>query len=201
MPPDSPLHSLGALEAPLRAVGLLLEASGRVERLVVVGGIAILLRGVRIRPTTDVDVMARAELDGSGYLRLVPAEPLSEELKAVVSRVARDFGLEEDWINTVIAAQWRTGPEDLPPGLEEELTWFITGGLHVGVAGRRALLALKLYAAVDTGPTSVHTQDLLALAPTEDELAEAAPWVRAQDPTPAFHTLLDQVLAHVRPQQ
>lgn len=71
MSPDSPLHSLGALEAPLRAVGLLLEASGRVERLVVVGGIAILLRGVRIRPTTDVDVMARAEPDGSGYLRLV----------------------------------------------------------------------------------------------------------------------------------
>ena len=39
---------------------------------------------------------------------------------------------------------------------------------------RSALLALKLFAAVDRGPRSVHMQDLLALRPTSLELKDAA---------------------------
>lgn len=43
--PDE-LSRLGQLRAPLEALGALLEAAGEPVRLVVVGGVAILLQGV-----------------------------------------------------------------------------------------------------------------------------------------------------------
>ena len=48
------------------------------------------------------------------------------------------------------------------------------------------------------GPSSVHYQDLLALRPTERELQTAVAWVREQDPTPEFSTIVEQVMTHVR---
>lgn len=68
----------------------------------------------------------------------------------------------------------------------------------MGLAGRADLIALKLHAAVDTDVRSRHYRDLLALAPTPDELAEAAVWVRAQDAGEGFATLVTEVIAHVR---
>jgi len=57
---------------------------------------------------------------------------------------------------------------------------------------------LKLFAATDRGPASVHVQDLIALAPNDAELDEAAEWVREQDAAPEFGRLVDGVLGHVR---
>jgi len=74
-------------------------------------------------------------------------------------------------MNTEIAAQWTQG---LPLWLAEDLTWRRYGDLKVGLAGRRTLIALKLFAAVDRGPRSVHYQDLVALEPALDELREVA---------------------------
>ncbi|NBC19387.1 MAG: hypothetical protein GVY18_18940 [Bacteroidetes bacterium] len=70
----------------------------------------------------------------------------------------------------------------------------------MGLAGRRTLLALKLFAAVDQGPESVHVQDLVALRPTEAELEEAASWVRAQDAAPEFASMTREVVRYVRRQ-
>ena len=98
-------------------------------------------------------------------------------------------------MNTEIGAQWDLG---LPPFLTDDLTWHRYGGLHVGLAGRRTLIALKLFAAVDQGPESVHYQDLVALAPTDEELNAAASWVRGQDTSPIFAEMLDQVTHRVR---
>lgn len=193
-----PLPSLGQLRAPIQALGDLLARAGEEAHLVVVGGVAILLRGVRARPTGDVDVLARGELTAGGGLRFVPPDPLPSAVQSAVARVARDFGLPSDWLNTVVAKQWRQRVFALPPGLIEETTWYTLGGLHMGIAGRRALIALKLYAAVDAGPRSVHTQDLLALAPAEFELSEATAWVAAQDASPEFATMLEQAIAYVR---
>ena len=81
----------------------------------------------------------------------------------------------------------------LPPGLLEETTWHVC----IGIAGRQALIALKLYAAADTGPRSVHTQDLMAMRPTRMELDAAREWVRQQDPSTPFQALLDDVCAHL----
>ena len=117
------------------------------------------MRGFRDRITTDVDVIATATIiDGSIIAH--PAEPLSQALQDGIRRVARDYGLPSDWLNTVIAKQWRGGTDAMPPGLTDDIEWRSFGGLTLGLAGRQPLIALKLYAAIDTGPNSVHTQDL-----------------------------------------
>lgn len=64
--------------------------------------------------------------------------------------------------------------------------------------GRRTLIALKLFAAVDRGPWSVHVQDLAALAPDDGELRDAAEWVGRQDVAPEFQAILEEVVEHVR---
>lgn len=189
---------MGQLRARLEALGDLLLAAGEEADLVVVGGVAILVRGVRTRVTTDIDVIARGEVMPGGALRLVPPDPLPAAVQSAVGRVARDFGLAPDWLNTVVAKQWRQGVFAPPPGLAEETIWYVLGGLHIGIAGRRALIVLKLYAAVDTDPRSLHMQDLLALAPADSELSEAAEWVAAQDASPGFATMLEQAVSYVR---
>lgn len=195
---DDVLEPLGKLKEPLEALGELLRANGEDHRLLVVGGVAILARRVRERVTTDVDVIALGEVQSDGGIRLVPPDPLPRVLQESIHRVARDFGLPLDWLNTVIVAQWEMGETSLPPGLLEESSWHQFGQLHIGIAGRHALIALKLYAAADTGPASVHTQDLMALRPTPQELREAAEWAQLQDASAGFQTVLAEMVAHVR---
>ena len=66
------------------------------------------------------------------------------------------------------------------------------------LVGRRALITLKLFATVDQGPKSVHHQDLVELAPTDDELREAAAWVETQDASPIFPQLVQEAVAFVQ---
>lgn len=181
------------LEEVLSAVGDLLEAQKRIG-IVVVGGASLNLLGLIERTTGDVDVIASVRSpEEKSELMLVPPDPVPEPLAKAIERVARDFNLPPDWMNTEIGAQWELSP---PPHLEEGLTWRQYGGLRVGLAGRRTLIALKLFAAVDQGPESVHYQDLTALGPTDEELNEAAEWVRAQDVSPVFAEMIDQVIRH-----
>ena len=178
----------------LSAVGELLEEKGETASIVVVGGASLNLSGLVNRATDDVDVIARAE--GDGESTLIPPDPMPEPLRDAVERVRRDFGLQPGWLNTAVANQWETS---LPPSLKEDLTWQTYGGLRVGVAGRRPLIALKLLAAVDQGgPQSVHYQDLVRLAPTDEELEEAREWARSEDPSPIVAQHIDQVIKHVR---
>src|ERR1700730_3026975 len=71
----------------------LAAAAARYE-LVIVGGSALLALGLIARPTREVDVVALQE---GGML--VKPEPLPAGLVAARDRVARDFGLPEDWLN------------------------------------------------------------------------------------------------------
>ena len=182
------------LERALTALGELLAVDGETARLVAVGGAALRLLGLVDRTTTDVDVIARVPSAASGRDVEHP-EPLPAPVVRAAAAVARDLGLPSDWLNTEIAAQWRTG---LPPGLGDDLTWLRfggpPGGLELGLVGRPTLVALKLFAAVDRGPGSVHFQDLRALAPTQVELDVAAAWVRTQDESAVFGKMVDQVV-------
>lgn len=145
------------------AVGDYLAAAGASAAIVVVGGSALAIHGWVDRVTSDVDVIAQGT-DRDGRRVLIPAQPLPASLLEAVRRVARDYNLPEDWLNTVIGAQWDSG---LPEGFADEVQWRRFGALEVGLAGRNSMIALKLFAAVDQGPTTVHFQDLATLQPTE----------------------------------
>lgn len=193
----SALSNSREIEQALRLVGELLEAGGLRFHVAVIGGSAVNLLGLVSRATTDVDILAFADVDAQGALHLRPPdEPLPPPLAHAARTVATDLGLDPNWLNTGPASQWRTG---LPPGLSERLDWRTYGGLVVGVAARYDLIFFKLYAAADDiGPSSVHFQDLVALAPTSDELEAAGHWVRDQDPSPDFAHVVSQVIKHAR---
>lgn len=181
----------GALKELLTALGEHLKGRGLEESIVVVGGAALCLRGLVPRTTRDVDVIATTDRLGETWER----PELSEALLALVARVARDFAVDEDWLNAVIGQQWVTG---LPPFITEGVDWLSFGGLQVGLAGRRTLIALKLFAEVDRVPNSVHLQDLFALAPTDGELEEAHQWVLTQDASSSFPEVVLEVVDRVR---
>lgn len=183
------------IEEALHAAGDLLRAAGEQVSVVVVGGATLNLLGIVRRSTSDVDVIARAFVDSSGVLRLIQAEPFPASLQTAIRTVARDFGLPEIWMNAAVGAQWVHG---LPPWILEDLTWRAYGNLQVGLVGRRTLVALKLFAAVDSGPRSVHLQDLLAIVPTDTELEESRNWVATQDANEAFPSMIDGVIEYVR---
>lgn len=109
--------------------------------------------------------------------------------------VARDFGLAPDWLNSVVGAQIHAR---FPPAIRDDLTWKRYAGLDVGFAGRRTLIALKLFAAADRARGSVHHQDLVALRPTDIELGEAERWVLTQDAAPKYPEIVREVIADVR---
>lgn len=155
------------------------------------------LHGLVQRTTNDVDVIARADPNDDS-LRLHEPEPFPEALKRAIATVARDLGLPEDWMNAVIGEQWKQG---FPASMREEIEWAnYGGGLDVGLAGRRTLIALKLYAAASDYADweSVHFQDLLALEPTDAELNEAKEWVFTQDLADGWPKVVEQVVEHVR---
>ena len=187
---------IDTLREAMRAVGDLLEAERAQVAIVVVGGATMNLLGFVSRTTHDVDVIARAAPPvGATPVILLPPDPLPDALTRAIARVSRDFGLPGDWMNTAVAEQWTQG---LPPWIADDIRWTTYGGLEVGLVGRRTLIALKLFAAVDQSVRSVHARDLVAIAPTDAELEEAAGWVRSQDASPLFPELVSQVVAYVR---
>lgn len=183
----------------LQRVGELLQARGEHFRIVVIGGAAMNLHGYVSRATTDVDILAfgtpaadtpAADPPAGGISR--PPHPLPEALRESAGAVAREMNLSPDWLNDGPATQWELG---LPDGLERRVRWRSFANLDVGLAGRLDLIFFKLYAAADdTGPGSVHVQDLLALAPAPHELEAARAWVVSQDPGLAH--ICQEIIAH-----
>jgi hypothetical protein len=140
-----------------------------------------------LRPIKDIDVLA---LGGSQGLR--KADPLPSELTDATDRVATDFALEEDWLNS--------GPSDLmdlglPDGfMDRVITRQFGDSLIVHFASRFDQIHFKLYAVADHRGPARHEQDLRALTPTADELFTAARWTRTHDPSPGFKQELERVL-------
>lgn len=199
------LSGTSAIDEALDRVGQLLAARGSSYAIIVVGGAALNLLGIVDRATTDVDILAFADppepkrrgttTEPPRHIH-EPPEPMPSSLAGAARTVARDLGLAEDWLNTGPALQWRAG---LPPGLERRVHWRRYSALWVGLVDRYDLTFFKLFAAADSsGPRSVHYLDLVALRPTAKELSEAAEWVRTQDASSEFATILEQVLRHAR---
>ncbi len=170
------------LDEALDTLGVVLRQRGLAYDVTVVGGSGLLLLGLIIRPTQDLDIVALTE--GGIY---VSAEPLPTPLAEAARDVADVFGLPERWFNS--------GPTELldlglPVGFAERAEVRRYGALTIRLASRLDQIHLKLYAAVDQGPRSKHVGDVRALAPTPDELLQAARWARTHDPSSAFRGLL-----------
>jgi hypothetical protein len=194
------LHGDDSIRSALQRVGELLAASGNPIAVVILGGAALNMLHIVERPTVDVDILAFAAAEPNGAPRAEsiqpPPQPMPERLRRAAEQVASDLRLPPDWLNTGPALQWRAG---LPPGLASRVAWQQFAGLWVGLVDRYDLVFFKLFAAADAvGPQSVHYQDLLRLQPTAAELAAANDWVRTQDASAEFATVLDRVVRKCR---
>jgi len=182
------ITSQQAAEQVLRALGEQLSAAEEPYELVVIGGSGLLVLGMIERATRDVDVVAlRVGAD------LEKPDPLPGSLREARDRVARDFSLSEHWLNPGPASLLDF---ELPEGFLERVESRRYGDyLTVHFASRYDQIHFKLYAAVDAGPGK-HSQDLEALAPTPEELLQAARWARTHDSSPGFEEVQRRVLAH-----
>lgn len=176
------------LERALAALGETLEARGLRYELVAAGGSGLMLLGLSIRPTKDLDVLALVEDH-----HYVEAASLPEPLAAAIADVAATFGLPEDWLNPGPASLLDLG---LPEGFEERTETRTYATLVLHVAGRRDQICFKFYAAADLGPESKHAADLERLNPTEAELLEAARWAQTHDPSSGFRTMVLRALEY-----
>jgi hypothetical protein len=190
-------NKIPQIEEILSALGDILDAQRISVALVVVGGAALILDQHVQRATSDIDVIAISQEPNNPSNKLLsPPDRLAQDLAEPIRTIARDYDLPSDWLNTVVAAQWKTG---LPHGFHERVHWRRLGKLWVGTADRYDLVFLKLYAAADdVGTASVHFQDLLALEPTREELEETAKWVKSQDVSDQFAEVVEQVVEHAK---
>jgi len=160
-------------------------------RLVVCGGSALIATGLRQRTTNDADVVAMLSSTGE----LVNPDPLPPVLLEASAQVARDLGLQENWLNN--------GPSrnegglfqmGLPTGLASRLTKQVFGPrLAIHFIGRLDQIYFKLYAAADQRDDT-HIADLRALKPTEAELSDAARWAMTHDVSDGFKMVLTDLL-------
>lgn len=189
MSTDANLNSAEAMDRLLHALSEQLSLGGHRYDLIVIGGSALLALGLVSRPTQDIDVVVL-----TGGAGLDEALPLPEPLAEARRLVARDFGLPEDWLNSVAAADMlRLG---LPEGFDGAAD---SPGLRV-LPDRAVCVAPRpdpLQAPRDRRPWGWrHLADLRALEPTEAELLAAARWARTHDPSEGFRSLLSEALAY-----
>ena len=102
------------VEQALRLVGELLAADGNEYAVIISGGAALNLLGIVVRATTDVDILAfatpRADAAPDQSTLREPPEPIPAPLARAAATVARDLDLDEHWLNTGPALQWRLAP-------------------------------------------------------------------------------------------
>jgi hypothetical protein len=197
------LRSAADISTALSRVGDHLAYDRERFSIVVLGGAAINLHGIRDRPTSDVDIVAFTVdgIPGADLCKPPPALPAA--LERAAASVARDMGLENDWMNTGPALQWSQG---MPAGLASRLRWIHFGpsdypaiGLDVGIVDRYDLIFFKVYAAADHATRrSVHYIDLLALAPSDVELERAGEWVKSLNASPEYLRVVDDLVAYAK---
>jgi len=146
---------------------------------VVIGGSALGLMGIILRPTHDFDI-------------LVP------DLPAQIAAAARGFAELQRQTGVSLADDWlNNGPRQLgdvlPAGWRDRLQPIFAGqALVLATLGRPDLLKRKLFALCDRG---IDLPDCVALAPTSIELVEALPWVAEQDGNPDWPAHVEATFA------
>jgi hypothetical protein len=163
-------------------------------RLVVCGGSALIATGLRQRTTNDADVVAMLSANGE----LVSPDPLPPFLLEASAQVARDLGLQENWLNNEPSRNdgglFQLG---LPLGFTNRLTERVFGSrLTIYFIGRLDQIYFKLYAAADQRD-DMHITDLSAMKPTEAELTDAARWAMTHDVSEGFRLVVKDLLQQI----
>jgi hypothetical protein len=167
----------------LASLGELLAHNDRRFDIVVIGGGALLIRGLISRSTQDLDVIAM--IDNGRWI--MATKPLPEPLVAAIREVADALDLprepddDKDWLNAGPAMLVKLG---LPPGFEDRVETQTFSHLTLRIAHRQDLITLKLWAATDPSRgsrRSVDLDDLAELSPTRDELRAAVEWCVGKD--------------------
>jgi hypothetical protein len=138
-----------------------------------------------------VDILGKIHADD-----IITPRPLPDWLLAAAEDVRTQLDLPANWLNAQVAEEtlFRCG---LPAGLATRLATHDYGPrLTISFVGRLDQIFLKLHAAVDRDGGR-HLQDLLDLAPTAEELLDAARWTRTQDPSEGFRFNLGKMFAHL----
>lgn len=163
-----------------------LAAAESVAHLVVIGGSALIAIDAVSRSTSDVDVMALKTQGG-----LISADPLPAPIVKAAAIVARDLGLDPNWLNTGPAGLLHGG---LPIGFAERMVERDYGaGLCVSFASRIDQIFFKLYAAADRREPRDFA-DLRQLQPTAAELRNAARWARTHNMPGPFDDAITETL-------
>jgi len=183
------------IEKILSALGEQLDTIHAViPELVVCGGSALNILGFVSRTTKDVDVVAFIERSLEGNVDFKKAKPFPPELVDAMKKVARDFDLPEDWLNSGPASALDLG---LPEGLIERVETKRYGeSLTIHFLGRYDQIHFKLYAAADQG-IGKHYDDLLALKPTSEELEKAARWSMTHDVSETYRQSIKDLLKYM----
>ncbi|MFA6091377.1 MAG: hypothetical protein WCU88_03120 [Elusimicrobiota bacterium] len=158
--------------------------------LLVCGGSALHALRLVSRTTKDVDVVALVSKDAAQHLALGSAKDFPAYLLDAVGKVARDFSLTADWLNSGPTSALDFG---LPKGILDRAEVREYGrSLTVRFISRYDQIHFKLYAAVDQG--GKHYQDLLALQPLAEELEAAARWSMTHDVSEGYRGEVKRLL-------
>jgi hypothetical protein len=177
------------LDTALTALGEQLGAAGETAHLVVIGGSGLIAIDAIERSTRDVDILA---LERHG--ELVSADPLPPAIATAAALVARDLGLEPNWLNAEPTSLLELG---LPAGLTDRLIARAYGpALRVSFASRIDQIFFKLYAAADRREPRDFA-DLRQLQPTDEELRAAARWARTHNMPGPFDDAIARALAEL----
>ena len=176
-----------SLDTVLTALGEQLAAAGETAHPVVIGGSGLLAIDAISRSTRDVDVVA---LEQQG--QLVSADPLPEAIASAAALVARDLGLQPDWLNAGPTGLLHLG---LPTGFADRLIRRDYGSaLRVSFASRVDQIFFKVYAAADRREPR-DLADLQQLEPTAAELRAGARWARTHNMPGPFDDAIARALA------
>jgi len=157
--------------------------------LVVCGGTALCALGLILRTTKDVDVLGEL-LNENNVLTIKPLDSFPDWLIQAATIVQRDFNLSTNWLNTGPKSQLELG---LPHGFVERLIKKSYGKfLTIYYISRFDQIHFKLFAALDRG--GYHTDDLIKLKPSHNEMKLASEWVLTQDVSEEFKNILKDFL-------
>jgi len=120
-----------------------------VPELLICGGSALNITGFVNRTTKDVDIVAFVNRTADGRVNLTRAEPFPDALQEAAKKVARDFNLSEDWLNTGPTSAVDLGlPEAI---MERVVTRSFGKSLTVHFLGRYDQIHFKLYSCCRPG--------------------------------------------------